>query len=305
MSFRKTANIEILGVSYKGNWKKSANNKFASFYMDGGLSINIEAALDTVADVYSISRDPSDYLLIPTRANSANRPNDNLDGWTSEELLEFDPHIGCRRYATYDLKPHYVNHMADNPKLSRGVILDSHFNDANDANDELRETIFNVTGREINKDEFVETLIAVDTTKDLALAEAYRNGSTRLFSMGCDVEATQCSIPECGSIATNNWQFCEHIKNKHARNPVKCEDGTTRIAFEWCLGTIFAEESVVDTPADKSADIQDGILEVASMINNSSRLASSQIEEIISFVAKHSRDIPESLAGIINEAISQ
>ncbi len=305
MSFKKTANSEILGVSYKGDWRKTANKKFASFYMDDGLSLDIEAALDTVADVYAISRNPSDYLLIPTRANSANRANDNLDGWTSEELLEFDPHIGCRRYESYNLKPHFVNHMADNPKLSRGVLLDSHYNNLNDASDELQETLFHATGREIVKDEFVETLIAVDTTKDKTLAEAYRNGSTKLFSMGCDVEATMCSIPECGRIATTVWQFCDHIKNKHARRPVQCEDGITRIALEWCLGTVFAEESVVDTPADKKADIQEGILEVAAMVQVPGRLANSQIEEILSFVAKYPREIPDSLAGVIHEAISR
>jgi len=306
MSFRKIANSEILGVSYKGNWRKSASKKFASFYMDDdGLAINIEAALDTVADVYAISRDPSDYLLIPTRANSANRPNDNLDGWTSEELLEFDPHIGRRRYSTYNLKPHYVNHQAENPKLSRGVILDSHYNNLNDASDELQETFFNVTGREIAKDEFVETLIGVDTTKDPILAEAYRNGSTRLFSMGCDVEATMCSIPECGKVATTVWQFCDHIKNKHARRPVDCEDGNTRVAHEWCLGTIFAEESVVDVPADKDASIQENILSVSEMVNGPNRLTANQIEEIVSFVAKYPKQIPDSLAAVINEAISR
>jgi hypothetical protein len=305
MPFRKVANVETLGYSYKGNWKKTAGKKQASFYIDGGLSLDIEAALDVVADTYAISRDPSDYLLIPTRANSANRPNDNLDGWTSEELLEFDPHVGCRRYSTYDLKPHYVNHQAENPRLSRGVILDSHYNSMNDADAELQEHFFNMTGREITKDEFIETLIAMDTTKDPMLAEAYKNGSTRLFSMGCDVEATKCSIPECGNVATSVWQFCDHIKNKHAKRPVKCEDGIIRTAHEWCLGTMFAEESVVDGPADKEAAIQDGILQVSEMVGEPNRLTAAQKHDIISFVAKYSREIPDALAGVITEAISR
>lgn len=304
MPFRKTANVEVLGLSYKGNWNKTASKKLASFYIDGGTSIDIESALDVVADVYSISRDPNDYLLIPTRASSANRPNDNLDGWTSDELLQFDPKIGCRRYSTYNLKPHYVNHKADNPKLSRGVILDSHYNDFNKASDELKRAFFIATGKEINRDEFIETLIAVDTTKDPILAQAYKNGSTRLFSMGCDVEATKCSIPECGKVATNAWQFCDHIRNKHSRIPVKCEDGETRVAHEWCLGTIFAEESVVDGPADKDASIQDGILSVSELVDESNKLTANQVEEIVSYVAKNSREIPDSLAGLINEAIS-
>ena len=295
--FYKTAQVQALGFSYRGNWKKSAS-KNASFYMDNKLAIDIEAALDTVADAYAISRDPNDYLLIPTRANSANRPNDNLDGWTSGELLEFDSHIGKRRYSTYTLKPHYVNHNASSPKLSRGVILDAHYNDYNEASPELREAFALHTGKDIGQDEFVETLIAMDMTKDPALAQAYKNGSVHLFSMGCDVEATQCSIPECAKVATSVWQFCDHIKNKHARKPVQCADGKFRIAHEWCLGTIFAEESVVDGPADKDASIQEGILTISD-----NRLTASQIEEIISFVARHASELPESLAGVINSAI--
>ena len=298
--FKKIAAVQALGFAYRGNWKKSAGSRIASFYMENPLAINIEAALDTVADAYSISRNPDDYLLIPTRANSANRPNDNLDGWTSEELLDFDSHVGRRRYSTYVLKPHYVNHNASSPKLSRGVILDAHYNDYNDANDELREAFALHTGREVAKDEFVETLIAMDMSKDPMLAAAYKNGSVHLFSMGCDVEATQCSIPECHNVATTQWQFCDHIKNKHARRPVRCQDGKSRVAHEWCLGTIFAEESVVDGPADKDASIQDGILNVSELSN---RLVASQVEEIIQFVAHHASEIPESLAGVINAAI--
>ena len=300
MSFRKTSRVEILGFSNNGNWNKVASRRFSSFYMDGGLALDIEAALDTVADAYAISRDPDDYLLIPTRANSSNRPNDNLDGWTTEELLEFDPMVAKRRYSTYVLKPHFVNHNAVSPKLSRGVILDAHYNDANPATDDLMKSFNLHTGRDIDKDEFVETLIAMDMTKDPTLAEAYKSGSVKTFSMGCDVEATRCSIPECRNVATNTWQFCDHIKNKHARHSVKCEDGKTRTAFEWCLGTVFAEESVVDGPADKDAQIQEGILDISS---NSKRLSASQLDEIARFVASCPKNIPEPLARLINHAI--
>ena len=300
MSFHKRANVEILGFSTKGSWTKVASSRFASFYMDGGLALNIEAAVDIVADAYSISRDPDDYLLIPTRANSANRPNDNLDGWTTEELLEFDPLVAKRRYATYTLKPHFVNHNASSPKLSRGVILDAHYNDANPANDDQKSAFNLYTGRDIDKDEFVETLIAMDMTKDPTLAEAYKSGSVKTFSMGCDVEATRCSIPECRNVATNTWQFCDHIRNKHSRKAVKCEDGQTRTAFEWCLGTVFAEESVVDGPADKDAQIQEGILSIGDY---GWKLTASQFDEIARFVASCPKDIPESLATLINRSL--
>jgi len=88
-----------------------------------------------VADTYRISRDPRDYLLIPCRACSADRPNENMDGWRREELLRFDPKIGRRVYSTFVMKPHFVNHNSANFSLSRGVLLDAHYNDQNSASD--------------------------------------------------------------------------------------------------------------------------------------------------------------------------
>ena len=303
--FKKTSNVEVLGVSTIGkmqSWQKVASGKYASAFMDGGSNINIEAALDTVADIYKISRNPEDYLFIPTRANSANRPNENLDGWQHQELLRFDEHVGRRVYQTYIMKPHFVNHNASSPALSRGVIIDSHFNDINAANDDVKRVVYASTGEERQQDEFVETLIAVDTTKDPALTEAYKNGSVYRFSMGCDVEATKCSIIDCGNIATAKSQFCDHIRMKHARKPVRCSDGQDRIAFEWCVGTIFTEESAVDDPADKTAEIQEGLLKIAS---SGVSLSNEEKNQIVSFVVENSGKITEPVAKILKEALSR
>jgi hypothetical protein len=299
MGFIKTARTEVLGVQRGGDWQKVSSRKFASFYMDGGGDINIEAALDTVADTYRISRDPDDYLLIPTRANSADRPNENMDGWRHQELLRFDPKIGQRVYQTYLLKPHFVNHNAANFALSRGVILDSHYNDANPASDRVKASVLDATGIEPDRDEFVETLIAMDMTKDPPLAEAYKNGSVNLFSMGCDVESTTCSV--CDKVAINTFQFCEHVRSKHAKIAYPLEGGGHRKAFEWCNGTVFAEESAVDDPADKDAAVQEGLLQ--TLARPVATFSPAELHQITAFVAKNSHDIPEPLAVLINSAL--
>ena len=300
MTFRKAAKVEILGVKSGKNWQKVANSKFASFYMDSS-EINIEAALDSVADTYRISRDPDDYLLIPTRANSTDRPNENMDAWRRDELLRFDPLIGRRIYQTYLLKPHFVNHNANNFALARGLILDAHYNDANPANGSVKEAVLEATGVEPQQDEFVETLIAMDITKDPPLAEAYRNGSVYRFSMGCDVESTECSV--CGKIAMTSFQFCEHVLGKHAKVAYPLEDGGSRRAFEWCNGTIFAEESAVDDPADPTAEVQDGLLQ--AIAKGSHSLTAKDVREITAFIVRHPRDIPESLARVITSALQK
>ncbi len=304
MTFKKTASIEILGASRDGNgWKKSAAGKLSSVYMDGGLSVDVESVLDSVGDVYQISRDPSDYLLIPCRACSADRPNENMDAFRREELLRFDPKLGRRVYSTFHLKPHFVNHNASNYSLARGVLIDSHYNDANAANDLVKEAVSEATGNVPANDEFVECLIAVDMSKDPTLAEAYRNGSVYRFSMGCDVGSTECSI--CGKVASNTFQFCDCVRSKLAKMPLPLKSGGTRRAFEWCNGTIFAELSAVDDPADKSAEIQEGILHVASTTPALFELTEAGAYEIAEFAAKNAANLPEPLAGLINSAFEQ
>lgn len=285
--FKKVAGIELLGAKLgEGAWTKAAKtSRIASFFMDGGSNIDVESALDAVADTYKISRDPSNYLFVPARANSADRPNENLDGWKRDELLRFDPMLGRRVYSTYVLKPHFVNHNASQFQLSRGVLLDAHYNDVNKFDDVRKNSLKDSTGIDRDNDEFVEVLIAVDTTKDPALAEAYKNGSVYRFSMGCDVEATECSA--CGNVASTTLQFCNCVRKKHARKPVKWLDGSFRPAFEWCLGTRFAELSAVDDPADKEAEIQEGLLAIS---------ASNNKQDIARFVANHAKDISEDLA---------
>ncbi len=300
MSFRKTANLEPLGFEHKGQWSKSASSdKVSSFYMEGGKKINVEAVLDTVADPYQLSRDPNDYVFIPLRANSADRPNNNMDGWEEDELRRFDNILDTHVYRTYNLKPHFVNHNASDLKLSRGVILDSHLNMQNDADDKVKVAVFDALGKDVDKDVFVELLVGVDSTKDPSLAGAYKNGSVQAFSMGCDVTATMCTA--CDNIATTDFELCKCVRQKHARIPIRAKDGVMRLAWEKCLGTIFQEISAVDDPADETAMIQDGLLKAAS--SSMSPLDKQQLQEISNFIIKNASNIPDTVAGILNRAL--
>jgi hypothetical protein len=299
MAFKKISSAEVLGILEHKAWKKTANSKVISHYMDNELAINLEERLDAVADIYKISRDPSDYLLIPARANSIGRFNANLDGWTFDEIIEFRPTLGCRTYSTYNNKPHFVEHNASRYEVARGVILDSHLNMDNEATDEIKNDVMRCIGSDANKDAFVEVILAVDQSKDPALANAYKSGAITTFSMGADVESTMCNI--CGNVATTTWSFCDHIRKKHNKIPYTMADGSTRIAGELCKGTIFQELSVVADPADKTAVIQDGILSILKAASTSDQ----DVQEIVKFTAKYAKEIPESLAMILNKFFEQ
>lgn len=304
MPFYKRSSLDIFGVLSKGSWKKSASkHKVTSHYMEkisSDLTISLEEKLAEVADAYKISKDPSDYLLIPARANSIGRLNANKDGWTFDEIINFRPEFGCRTYATYNSKPHFVEHQSSRFEVARGFVLDSHLNLDNDASEEVQEEVFRTIGSYPTKDAFVETIIAMDQTKDPALARAYKSGAINTFSMGADVEATTCNI--CGNVASSTYQFCNHVKDKYSSREYKMDDGTYRIAGELCMGTVFQELSVVSDPADKSATIQEGLLSIqkAASVDH---LSDAEIQEIVSFTVRNAKSLPNSLAQIINSLL--
>ena len=302
MTIKKIANITPLGTISNAFKKRKASQK-KSAYLDNNLEINIEKVLDTVASRYKISKNPDDYLYVPLLANHADRPNSNMDGWELNELQRFDDRFANFVYRTYNYKPHFVEHRADDPALSRGVILDSTLNLSNDADDETKEFVYRHTGKYIEKDAFVELLLAVDKTKDPRLAALYDDNKVA-YSMGCDIESSICSA--CGNEARTERQFCNHIKNKFAKIPVRLEDGSQRVPFELCRGTIFQEISTVADPADPKALQQDLLLKVAHSTNLiSTDFSDEDVEEIARFVIKNAKSIPDSLAGVLNALLTK
>jgi len=298
--FHKLAIAKTLGsFSFEGASKTrtASFDKCSSIYIDGGKSIDFEAVLDTVAGEYNISRDPRDYLLVPARAVSGNYHNENLDFFADTELTRFDPQLGRNIYATFNLCPSFVNHNAENYRLSRGVIVDSHFNDLNDASDSVKEAVFNSMGVETDKDVFVECLVALDSTKDTALVDGFKTGAVNAFSMGADVESTTCNI--CGHTASTTFQLCPCIRNKFSRKKYNLSGGRSAVAFEICNGTIFRELSTVDDPADKNALVQDRLLSVAANASNPYNLSNREVNDIFRFVAKNGAALPEALSKLL------
>ena len=79
-------------------------------------------------------------------------------------------------------------------------------------------------------------------------------------------------------------------------------DGSYRTAGELCRGTVFQELSVVADPADKSAVIQDGILNISKAA--SVDFSKKDLTELVKFTAKYASEIPEGLAKIVNNFIT-
>jgi hypothetical protein len=214
--------------------KSASVQKVASFYnQDPPKADDIAEKLKVVAESYCISADPKDYIYVAVRALTADAPNENHDAFSEKELLRFDSKFGCKVYQTFNMKPHHVNHRSADPKQARGVILDSHYNTK-------------------NAEHFPEIFVAVDKTKDKKLAEGIKSGDLEGWSMGCSASWTICSI--CDHSAESPAEFCNHIRFH------KGKEINGKVAFEWCEGVCFEEESSVDDPADKNALTQEVIL---------------------------------------------
>lgn len=209
-----------------------------SKYITDGISVDIQKALDVVADKYNISKNPNDYIFIVAIACHANKPNDNGDAFSDSELTRYDPILGMRVYESFRLKPHFIEHKSSDVTQAKGFILDAHYNEDDP------------------DDKFVELVIAVDKTKDPEYARAVEQGKIKTFSMGCSASATKCSI--CGNVAISNFDFCEHIQKKTS---IKEVNG--KRVFEWCLGVVFDEISAVADPADTGALLQEKLGKVA------------------------------------------
>lgn len=307
MGFFKTATAHVLG-SWHGDApsamrRSAALSKTSSYFLQQAGNIDIEAILADVSDTYKISANPRDYVYIPVRANSVDVPNENGDAFSRAETLRFDHKIGRRVYQTYLLKPHHVNHRADNPRMARGVIMDVHFNDLNPMPPEWRKRYEASTGQRLDRDLFVEALLAVDTTKDPFLSNGMKAGAIDSFSMGCECASTRCSV--CGNIATTRLEFCPHIRyGNKMKWYARPSDRRTVQAFEWCEGVVYSELSAVDQPADPRAVRGADLFQLQASLEAGSGFSRRDLMEIAAFAKTYDQKLPASLRQVIASVLS-
>jgi len=196
-----------------------------SYFIGGARKLDVRGLVERVADLYSISPDPSDYLFEAIRANTTNAPNENNDGFHQNELLRFDLRLGMPVYYTYSGKPHHVDHRTENPHAARGVIVDSHYNTDTPPLTHCPGCRLKTADRQnrdesglhcrrcgtLTADHFVEILVGVDMKKDPLFAEGVRTGRLAAGSMGCNCLSTVCNV--CNHVAYSRPEFCEHIRS--------------------------------------------------------------------------------------------
>lgn len=168
----------------------------------------------------------SGKIYTKVRAISA-RINQNFDGWPSEELK--------KSYRTFLGKPVFVNHVNDDPRKARGVVVAARFVENGD-------------------DKYIEVIQEVDADKFPKLAHELISGGLDSVSMGAEARICKCSY--CGNEASDMLSMCSHVLSKKGQVLGRVNDDGTRedvLVFEECRDVSFFELSYVFDPADETA----------------------------------------------------
>ena len=198
--------------------------------LEGWFGFNRQASSKIVK---SFEFNPKDFLYFRSRAITADVPNENGDCFECKELQA--------AYPTFIGKGIFYNHASDDPNNSFGVILDANF------------------VQPAGKNAYVELLGAIDRVlaeqKHPGLVRRIETGMLSGTSMGCLAGAAKCGI--CGNYATSLEQLCDHM-NPESMGYVKgklINASTNQYGFEYNYNITFIEDSIVDTPADHTAQI--------------------------------------------------
>jgi len=163
------------------------------------------------------------FIYASVRAISA-RVNQNFDAWPSHELK--------KAYRSFLGKPNFVNHQNFDPKKARGKVVAARYVEAGD-------------------DRYVETILEVDAQRFPKLAKEIREGGIDSVSMGVEAGLTKCSV--CGNEATDEPEFCDHVRHHKGEYLKDTRTGERKLCYEDCFKLGFFELSWVFDPADETA----------------------------------------------------
>lgn len=205
----------------------------------GDPSHNIEANqwLPFAAQVYHLSQDIRDYVLVPVPVMNTELPNTNGDSVTLKEMLKFDPELGMQAFKSFRGKPCHLEHDNRDHRKAKGVILDVF----------LRPIRRFGNGRYYKLIE----LMAYDRSKDPLLVNSLLSGENNAYSVGFYYKSYTCSVcgKTVGQTKFGSAETCDHTFLR--KRPYAMPDG--RLAYRQCHDIRGFETSVVADPAFKIA----------------------------------------------------
>lgn len=234
-----TAPVEGYNIeSQKGRFRLNANSNLTDFVRESIL--DLPDWLPVAAEVYDISPNLKDYVLVPVVSMPSDLPNRNGAAFPLSLLASFNPEAGMISYKTWVGKPTHVEHQSDNMREAKGIILGT--------------AMFPLKGVQGDLWKLVK-LSAWDRNKDSALVNGILNKTKASYSMGALSSDYACSICGHSYIEGLKKGFCDHVTDV---DPMKIVG--ERLAY-WNVAGIMQgiELSNVGTPAFTSAVNEDFI----------------------------------------------
>jgi hypothetical protein len=166
-------------------FKESKMSKALASSITGGESgaeLDCHFWLPSAAEQYCLSRNLSDYIMIPVPTIVSDMPNTNGVSFPRGELIKFNPDAGRLAFKTFKGKPTHAEHANQDIKQAKGVILDV-----------FATPLKGFAGNKLIK---IVELLSFDRSKDPALAADILSGAINSYSMGAYFEGYACSL--CG-----------------------------------------------------------------------------------------------------------
>lgn len=178
------------------------------------------------SEVYNISADLSNYVIVPVAVVVSDLPNRNLVAFPFERLTEFNPEMGMLGYQTWARKPTFIDHNNADHTKAKGVILDVGLRPLSKAEGNLYKVV---------------NLCAFDRSVDPLLASSILSGEVKEYSMGAMVNGYTCSI--CSARAMKPTEpKCMHIPADRKKLNVYPVKGHPTLAH-WRVGSFRGFET--------------------------------------------------------------
>lgn len=210
--------------------------------------LEVQSWLPMASQVYNISPNIKDYVVVPVIIMPTDLPNRNSVAFPHETLIGFNPSQGRLNYKTWIGKPTYAEHNHFKLEEAKGIVFDTYMTKLENAKGNLFKVV---------------ALCGFDRTKDYGLAQGILTGQRKSYSMGAFVSQYECSI--CGDLSRPRKlnTECGHV----VRGRPKLYETNRGYLPSYLLGRIGIEGfevSSVTVPAWYSA-INSNIMDLAKV----------------------------------------
>ena len=198
--------------------------------------------LPMASEVYNISSNLSDYLLVPVVSMPSDLPNRNGQAFPFTELTRFLPEIGVPAYRSWSGMPLFIEHANTDHTKACGIIFTSLLRPIKNSDGDLYKVV---------------KLAGWDRTRNPIETNAILTKEINSWSMGAFARNYQCSI--CSSTLTSGG--CEHVEHgkphfrvyNNQNKQVVAGTPNSKLAYYNVIDPKGFELSLVKSPAYYSA----------------------------------------------------